>query len=495
MKYKLSQVAEITAGKIVGRDSTCYDISHDSRNISLGEGVLFVALVGERYNGLSYINNCYNRSVRAFIVSNNFKDIDKYPEAGFVVVLDPLKALQLLAAHHRSLYKGELLAITGSSGKTIVKELIAQLFGYDRGLFRSPKSYNSQIGVALSLLMIKGDERLVVIEAGVSKKGEMASLEEIIKPTKVLITNIGDAHSENFKSKEEKLTEKLILCKSATKIIYNKDSDIAPIIERLYNTDKLEGWSYTTQNIDIPFDDTIYRENIRHAIAALTTLKMLPDNIKESIKRVERLNMRLELRAGIYNSEIINDSYNSDFGSLQVAINYMYSISKGRRKIIIISDILQSGEESHALYSRVAKLITDTHIDLFIAIGKDLNSCKELFKDSKTLFYHSTSELIKKVDTSLFKDSITLLKGCREFKFEKIQSLLEERLHTTTLEVNLDNMLHNLAYHRNLTDRGVMIMAMVKAQSYGAGNYEVARELEKAHIDYLAVAYTCVKRA
>ncbi len=490
MKYNLSQIADITSGVHIGEDITCSNISHDTRTISFGDGVLFVALQGGRDNGDMYVDDAYNRHVRAFIVSQGFDRFEEYANAGFIVVESPLKALQRLAAHHRSLYKGELLAITGSNGKTIVKELIAQILGGESGIFRSPKSYNSQIGVALSLLMIEGDEKLVVIEAGISQRGEMTLLEEMIRPTTVVVTNIGDAHGENFSSKGEKLEQKMILCKGAQNIIYNSESEVAQWAQEHYDSSRLHPWSSEEHKLTYsPFNDAIYCENIHHALAALEVIGMTPSGVEQRIAQLERVNMRLELKSGIYNSEIINDSYNSDYGSLKVAIEYMESIAKGRDKVIIISDILQSGIESRMLYEKVAKLVHDAGINIFIAIGEQIGLCRELFSTSDTLFFRDTTEFLTNIDTSLFSNTITLLKGCREFQFEKIEGLLEEKLHSSVMEVNLDNLLHNLSYHRSLTQPEVKCMAMVKAQAYGLGGYKVARELEKAHVDYLAVAY------
>lgn len=489
MKYSLKHIAEIVGGEFSGDDAICIDICHDSRTILYGEGVLFVALSATRYNGHFYITDAYNSGVRAFLVDKTFNIDNSFSGAGFVSVDSPLKALQSLAAFHRRSYKGNLLAITGSNGKTIVKEWISQLYATESGLFRSPKSYNSQLGVALSLLMIKGDEKLVVIEAGISQRGEMENLEQMIKPTHVLLTCIGDAHSENFISGSEKLTEKLKLAKNAHTLIYHKQSNAAALIEQEIPKEKLQGWSYSDFKIESPFSDEPSKENIFHATAALKALHILPIDIKERVKKLQRTPMRLELRRAINNSEIINDSYNSDFGSLQVALNYMQTIADGRERTLILSDILQSGEEKEQLYGKVATLLSHGTIDKLIAIGENISSCSSLFNSLNCKFYLSTAEFLFNINTSEFTNSIILLKGSRRFTFEKIQRVLEQKLHNTILEVNIDNLIHNLNYYRSQTNKNVRFMAMVKALSYGSGSWEIARALEKAHIDYLAVAY------
>ncbi|MEG1649487.1 MAG: alanine racemase, partial [Rikenellaceae bacterium] len=490
MKYSLKHIAEIVGGEFCGEDIVCCDVSHDSRTIFYGEGVLFVALSAGRYDGHFYLTDAYKSGVRAFMVSKEFENYSSFPLSGFVVVDDTLKALQTLAAHHRHSYKGNLLAITGSNGKTIVKEWISQLYAGENGLFRSPKSYNSQIGVALSLLMIQGDEKLVIIEAGISQIGEMQRLERMIKPTHVLLTCIGDAHGENFSSREEKLAEKLKLAKEANLLIYHKQCEAANYIEQNFPKEKLYGWSYNEFNIESPFHDEASKENIFHAVAALCSFNILPDNLNARVKILQRTPMRLELRRAINNSEIINDSYNSDYGSLQVALNYMQTIADGRQRIVILSDILQSGEDREQLYRKVALLLSRGTIHKVIAIGSDISSCQSLFSSLNCNFYLSTAEFLFSIDTSEFINAIILLKGSRRFAFEKIQRVLEQKLHNTILEVNIDNLLHNLSYYRSKTEKNVKFVAMVKALSYGSGSWEIARALEAAHIDYLAVAYT-----
>ncbi len=488
MDYSLSQIAKIAKGTLKGSDNRCNTICYDSRMLSFASGVLFVALKGGRINGHSFIDELIGKGVVSFLVEKGFDSSTLPTNCGFVEVESPLLALQEVAKEHRQSYKGELVAICGSNGKSVIKEMLAQLFEGEGVLFRSPKSYNSQLGVALSLLMIEGSEDLVVIEAGISQIGEMEQLESIICPTTVLFTNIGAAHSQNFESQTQKIEQKALLGRRAAQIIYRKESCEAQILEQIYPSHQLFGVDTLEKIEHLPFADKASQENVAMAVATLKKVWPKGIDFDKKVAKLHRTPMRLELCRASRGSEIINDSYNSDYLSLEVALNYMQSIANGRDRIVILSDIYQSGEGDKQLYSKVATLLQNSGVEHFIAIGTRLNSCKELFKLKKQQFYLSTSEFLFENRTFHPSSKIILLKGSRVFGFERILRFLESKLHNNTLEVNLDNIIHNLDHYRSFLKPETKCMAMVKANSYGTGAFEVARALQKAHIDMLAVA-------
>ncbi|MFI3314301.1 MAG: alanine racemase [Rikenellaceae bacterium] len=492
MQYLLSEIASICNANFIGIDSLCASICYDSRMLYSSDNALFVALNGAKIDGHNYIQQCYNKGIRAFMVSTAFTQFEKYPLAGFVVVDDTLNALQELAMHHRTKSKATVVAITGSSGKSTVKEIASQLYHGEGALFRSPKSYNSQLGVALSLLRTSGKESLIIIEAGISKCGEMAKLAKIIDPEIVVITNIGDAHSENFTDNSQKLEEKLLLATlpNCKKIVYNSSSWESQIIESRFDRTKLSPWNENSFSVTSPFDDNIYKENIFAAIALLSAANYMPNDLDKQIAALQRISMRMELLNGKGNSLIINDSYNSDLGSIKEALSYMQSISNNKQKrIVILSDILQSGLDSELLYSKVAQLLSSASIEYFIGIGPELTKQQSKFKKLKYSMFLSVDECIKKLDTSLISNSLILLKGCRSFALEQLLRVVEHKHHNTILEINIDNLLHNIAFYRSKIEREVKTMVMVKAEAYGCGAVGVSKALERAKVDSLAVAY------
>ena len=496
MDYTLSRIASLTGGTLHGADRSIRSIVTDSRNHIARPGEsLFVALSGPSHDGHQYIAELYRRGVRSFLagyVPHNARDT--MPDASFVTVPDTLEALQALAAWHRSQYNGTVVAVTGSNGKTVVKEWIAQLWPESAGkLLRSPRSYNSQLGVALSLLMIEGDEQLVVIEAGISQPGEMERLEAMIRPQIGILTNIGGAHSENFNSDEQKLDEKLKLFRNAEAIIYHADSPlIAKHIGKRYGKEpaKLHGWTADEMTgTTARFGDYASRENAAHAAVLYKLLGIAPKPFAE----LQPVAMRLELREGILGSTVINDSYNSDLTSLGIALDYLDHNAGERDKALILSDILQTHLGPEELYRQVATLVREHGISDFTGIGADLGSAAHHFLSilgpEHAHFYATTDDFLRHTDKERFAGQYILIKGSRAFGFERISRLLEKRTHTTTLEVNLTALANNLGHFRAMLRPETRVMVMVKAHSYGTGSGEIAALLQHEGVDYLAVAF------
>lgn len=502
MDYTLSHLVGLTAatglhGSLHGTDRRFSRIVTDSRNsIAQPDTALFVALTGPNHDGHRYIPELYRRGVRSFLVER-LPDAaaTALPDASFVQVTDPLAALQALAADHRSRFKGTVIAITGSNGKTVVKEWIAQLWPEKAGrLLRSPRSYNSQLGVALSLLMIEGDERWVVIEAGISQPGEMERLEAMIRPQIGLLTNIGEAHGENFTSDRQKLEEKLRLFAHAETVIYPQDGSIVPeTIEKEKIRQKLHNDRLSLEDIrvskDFPFRDAVSMRNA----ALVDTLYRTIGLTHKPFTELQPVAMRLELREGILGSLVVNDSYNSDLTSLGVALDYLDQTAGERPKVLILSDILQAGLKPDELYRHVAELVRNHSVSEFVGIGPALASAAPHFiarlGEEHTSFHTTTDDFLHHTDKERFAGSAILVKGGRAFGFERISRLLEKRTHTTTLEVNLNALSANLAHFRAMLRPGTRLMAMVKAYSYGTGSAEIATMLRHEGVDYLAVAF------
>lgn len=444
MRYTLSQITEITGGRLIGDDRMVRNILTDSRNITLVDS-LFVAICGATHNGHDYISNMAERGVNAFLVSRH---ITTNVGCSYVVVEDTMVALQKLATYHRLQYTGELIAITGSNAKTIIKEWFAQLWLVDNGkLLRSPRSYNSQLGVALSLLMIEGDERLVFIEAGISQAGEMERLERMIQPTLGVLTNIGDAHLCNFDSREHLAQEKMKLFDGVRHVI-RADESVAEIDTR--------------------------NEALVLSIYSYLGLSHRP------IQELHPIAMRLELKEGVYGSTIINDTYINDIVSLGIALDYQNRLPN-KRKVFVFSDFDFS-------YDLIAELVSSHEIDLFIGVGSEIRvHCSKFAEGS--LFYASVDEFVRCFDKHLIAESSVLIKGSRRAALERICEFLENSTHTTILEVDLEAMAANLNHYRSMVAPSCRTMAMVKAFSYGSGSVEVATMLQHQKVDYLAVAF------
>lgn len=470
MKYTLGQIGEITGGKIVGHDLEIRGVMTDSRHSFATDRMpLFVAIQGVNHDGHRFVGDLYRRGVRGFMVEYEI-EFDLYPEAGFVVVSRSLVALQKLAAHHRAAFGGKVVAITGSTGKTTMKEWIAQAAPDGMRVFRSPRSYNSQLGVALSLLMIEGDEDLAVIEAGISRPDEMVRLETMIRPNIGIFTALGHQHDENFIDWGHKAAEKAILFSRAECVIYNSTNEhicdaVAAVRCKVGATDIM---------------------GMAEELYAL--LGYDRNDTKERLEGAEPANMRLSIAEGLGGSVILSDTHNTDINSLKIAIDELNDVAADRHKILILSDILYSTLPEGTLYAQVAKICADSGVSRFIGIGKRISAHKDLF-DSSYDFFFSADEFLKTLTQDMIEQTAVLVKGGPMSGFDRIVHALSRQSHTTVLEVNLSQMIRNLNVYRAMMPARGKLVAMVKASSYGHGDYEIASALEHEGVDYLAVAF------
>ncbi len=479
MQFLLSQIAQICSAKHYGADCTVSSFITDSRTTSSTTSALFVAMRGVNHDAHDYINDMVERGVRAFIVEHEVVLPDG---CGAVVVDNALKALQKLAAFRRDNFEGHVVAITGSNGKTTVKEWIAQSLPQNAKLYRSPRSYNSQLGVALSLLLMPDDAQIALIEAGISQEGEMASLESMIAPQTVLFTSIGDAHQSNFRSLEDKICEKIYLAKSAKRIIYNSEYRqlAAAIEERYYDRSLVDCALEQVDNLP----DGVWEGNARLVYAFCRIFGFAAPDFSQ----LQPLSMRLEVKQGVDDALIIDDSYSCDIDSLTIALDYLNSVAQSRRKVVILSDILQSELSEDILYTHVAQKMAQCGVELFIGVGSGIMAQASAFT-MQSRFFATTEELLENIEQIDIANSAVLIKGNRESRTERISHRLELKSHTTVLEVNLSAMERNINYFRSLMSPETKLVAMVKASSYGAGETEVAQMLAKQGVDYLAVAF------
>ena len=517
--YELDAFAKMLGGRIIQRSApdTIRYLVTDSRHFQTRKGAVFVAITGQQHNGHKYLKDAYQKGIRNFVVSQT-EFLGDLPDSNVIEVSDALAALQRLATAHRNQFDYPVIAVTGSNGKTIVKEWLAQLLGDRFNIMRSPKSYNSQIGVPLSVWRMQAAHTLGILEAGISLPGEMEKLEKIIHPTIGIFTNIGPPHQENFTDFHEKTIEKLCLFPNAKILIYCKDHKIVhDEASRLFGESqtKLLTWSRTGpadlvisrevssidstllggefqgayREIEIPFTDVASIENACHCWLTLLHLGLSDQEIAVRMKGLTAVAMRLEQLAGINGCVIVNDVYNSDFASLEIALDHLQKHRKNKKSVFILSDILQSGERPEELYGRVADLIRYAAIDRFIGIGADLSTHAGLFEKTPSAFFPTTEAFLDAFRKDHFREENILIKGARPFAFERISERLEEKTHETILQIDLTRMKANLNYVRSQLDENTRLMVMVKAFAYGSGSYEIARFLELNRADYLAVAY------
>ena len=485
MRYRLSQIAAITGGRLYGADLECRSVATDSRSLGceLGTEPLFVAMHGQNHDSHAYIEDVARRGVKAFLVEH---EVALAEGQGAVVVRNSIEALQQLAAYHRALFRGVVVGITGSNGKTVIKEWIAEELPSSLRFYRSPKSYNSQLGVPLSVLMLEGDEEVAIFEAGISEVGEMERLERIIRPDVVIFTSLGDAHQEHFVDLEQKAREKLILARSARKVIYHGFyHEMATLIENRYADRTLvDAARFEAPAIELVGGEASQRN--AQLVEAFLGVMGYPHS---SFSTTPSVAMRLEVKEGIHRSLLINDAYNLDLNSLTLALDYLHTVAGERRKVLILSDIAQSNLPDEALYSRVATMLQRAGVDRLIGIGSRITAAAESFLCQKE-FYPTTDAALAGLSRMSLTESVVLLKGARTFRFEKLAHALSEKSHTTVLEVNLDAMTRNLNRFRARVGEGVKLVAMVKASSYGAGDFEVAQMLQHQGVAMLAVAFT-----
>ena len=529
MKYAIEIITTLIGAQRIGtREADVSFLLTDSRSLCFPEETLFFALRTNRSDGSQYVAELYRNGVRNFVLNRDSwsarTDISDFPEANFLVVDDTLRALQRLAAFHRSAFSVPVVGITGSNGKTMVKESLYQLLEAhgSENVTRSPRSYNSQIGVPLSVWLMSKHTDIGVFEAGISQKGEMQALRDIIRPTIAVLTNLGAAHQENFTSEAEKCREKLLLFKDAETIVYCADdetvsrevsamnftgeplawsrqrSDVAMFVRSVEKDSAKTTVTYSfkgsaPQTFTIPFVDGASVANAVVCATVALTLGLSFEQISARMPLLEPVAMRLEVKEGRNGCVLINDSYNSDFNSLDIALDFMQRrLSKEQvgNKVctLILSDIQQSGLSPGQLYAEVASLVVKRGVQKFIGIGPDLCRQAALFGLPDVRFFESTRQFVGSRAFQALHDEVILLKGARQFHFDQISDLLVEKVHETTLEVNLKAVVDNLNYFRSLMKPSTKLVCMIKADAYGAGAVEIAKTLQDHRVDYLAVA-------
>ncbi len=507
--YEIKELAKIIQAEITGNPSGFMEeIYFDSRTIYQPGNAVFFAFYDNRF-----LSDAYKKGIRVFVVS----EINELLEnAVYLKVDSPLEALQNWAKFHRNQFRIPVIGITGSNGKTIVKEWLNQLLWKDFSIVRSPKSYNSQIGVPLSVLQMGDENNLGIFEAGISQLGEMDKLEEIIQPSIGVLTHLGSAHLENFRNKQEILLEKIKLFRKVNKIVFNSENkEAADSIREVFSNEKFEfftfgknendtirlisdsedldgklisiHWNSKDYSFKIPFHDEASVENI---LTVLTTIAALDLNLEKYLTQTKTLlpiEMRLEIKSGIRDSILINDTFNSDLHSVKVALDVLAQ-QPFPRKSLVLTDVLQSNLNKDELYKKVSELVNSYQIDDLVLIGEFIPKYKNLFQTQARTF-ENTDEFLKSLSLQNVDNEAILLKGARPFQLEKISALLEKKSHDTVLEINLKALVDNIKFYKRQLKPGVKLMAMIKANSYGAGSFEISQTLEHQHIDYLGAAY------
>lgn len=520
MTYTIEKITTLIGAHHYGENAA--DIAFiltDSRSLCFPEETLFFALQTNRNDGHKYIPELYQRGVRNFVVTDVPTDrAETYPDANFLKVSNTLKALQRLAERHRDEFDIPVVGITGSNGKTMVKEWLYQLLSPEMFVTRSPRSYNSQIGVPLSVWLMDEHTQVGIFEAGISKPGEMAALRAIIRPTIAVLTKLGTAHQENFSSMEAKCREKLVLFHDARTVVYDADD---AIVRRIVSETDIQGetiaWSRRDKNAafyvsevkkedamsvvsyiykgvagrySLPFIDAASVSNsIICAVVALQ-LGLSRDALDRRMRLLEPVAMRLEVKEGQHGCTLINDSYNSDINSLDIALDFMNRRPdhKGRRHTLILSDIYQSGKASRELYKEVSDLALKRDVEKFIGIGPQLCAQAEEIQLPEKFFFHTVEQFIHSEVFRSLHNEVILLKGARKFGFDQVTELLVKKVHETILEVNLNNVVENLNHYRSFLKPTTKLVCMIKADAYGSGSVEIAKTLQDHRVDYLAVA-------
>lgn len=496
-----SQLKDICQGELLNqtKDFVINALCTDSRKLSIQKGSVFFAINGENQDGHEYLQEAFDKGIRLFIVERNVKDFE---ESNVLKVKSVVKALQKIAAYHRKTFNYPVIAITGSNGKTIIKEWLFSLTISKYNVVKNPKSYNSQVGVPLSVWQMKNHHNLGIFEAGISKVDEMQAIENIIRPTIGIFTNIGEAHNEGFSSKKEKAQEKALLFKNCKKIIYKKGNPYIENAIQKYKTDDSRIYRWKVENLgkgihNIIFNDESFElklkfeepyviENVIHCAVAMKILGFSIIEIQEGIQKLSSIKMRLELKQAIGQSYLIDDTYNNDLYGLEIALDFLSRQNQKPNKSVILSDISQSGMEGKALYEKVNFLLEKHQVTKFIGIGQNLLENKEAIR-IKSSYYITTEDFLK--EHHKFNNEVVLVKGMRNFAFERIVEQLQLNVHRTVLEINLENVIHNLNFYKLKISPDTKIMVMVKAYAYGDGIFEIANLLQYHKVDYLGVAY------
>ena len=528
MKYSIERITTLIGARRIGEtDAQIGWLLIDSRSLCFPEETLFFALKSARNDGHKYIEDLYRRGVRNFVVEAKGvlefckTGMEQMPDANFLVVPSPLAALQRLAERHRDEFNVPVVGITGSNGKTMVKEWLYQLLLPSQKIVRSPRSYNSQIGVPLSVWLLNEQTEIGIFEAGISQPGEMMALRDIIQPTIGVLTSLGAAHQENFRSMEEKCMEKLELMHDTEAMVYCSDNDIVSrCIRRMQYKGEKIAWSQCDENVaffvkstasvppstrityvwqdeencySIPFIDEASIENSITCAAVALHLGLTPAQLAERMPRLEPVAMRLEVKQGQRGCILINDSYNSDINSLDIALDFMQrredsSVRKGLDKTLVLSDIFQTGTSPEALYAQVSDLCLKRGVSKFIGIGPELTAQADRIKVADKQFYADVDHFLASKAIANLRNELILLKGARPFGFDRITEQLEQKVHETILEVNLNAVVENLNYYRSFLKPETKMVCMIKADAYGAGAVEIAKTLQDHRVDYLAVA-------
>lgn len=514
--YTIEQLARFCNAQFIGSssDEIIHQLLIDSRKAKHFSHHLFVAIKGVRQDGHQFIDELYKKGFRNFLISDTEFIVSNYPQANFLLVDDSLKAFQKIAQKHRLQFEIPIIGITGSNGKTIVKEWLSICLQNHYKVCKSPKSYNSQVGVPLSVLGLDSSDEIALFEAGISQHGEMGKLQNIIQPSIGVFTNIGQAHSENFNSLEEKVQEKVKLFTEVEKLIYCKDqAEIHKLVSQEIKAE-LVSWSMqdssafiyvksikaaaeksiltvihkeVEKQFSIPFADEASIENCLQVICTLASLNIGDSEIQKGLNQLQSLAMRLELKEAKGNSLLINDAYSSDIDSLKIALDFLHQQSGNAKKVAILSDLDETGIPNAELFPKLMSLLDSYEVEQVIGIGKNFTDYQALF--SNCTCFKSTEEFIENSQDFDFSNSAILLKGARRFQFEKIDKILEQKIHETVLEVKLNAISDNFHYYKSLLNKETKVMVMVKAFSYGNGSYEIAHHLEYHNADYLAVAY------
>lgn len=480
-------------------------VATDSRTVRDPEKTLFFAHAGPNHNGHDYLTELYHKGVRNFIVEHAISET--LPDASICLVGDSLKALQQLAAYHRQRFHYPVIGVTGSNGKTIVKEWLAMVLEAHFKVVKSPKSYNSQLGVPLSVMEMGNQHNLAILEAGISKSGEMQTLADLIQPDIGIFTNIGPAHDEGFADRVGKVNEKALLFAASHFIVCRHEHAMVREVLRHQFGDKVITWSLDTREanihfnltgnqlgcawkgrnhaVQVPFSGGPQLENLLHVLVVCLLLEIDLSEIETTLSRIRNIEMRLALKKGANECYLLDDSYNNDLSGLSVALNILDQQRQKRNKTLVLSDIQQSGMPNEQLYAEVNRLLEKHGVNRLIAIGPQISNSQDAFTIEKT-FFRSTKELIN--DLPVFQNETILVKGARAFGLEKVVSILEDKQHGTSLTIHFEKVLHNLNLFRNLLS-DTKLMVMVKAHAYGGGSYELANFLQYHKVDYLGVAY------
>ncbi len=514
MNLSILEITELLKNETPKFDYVIRYVSIDSRQIVKAKQTLFFALKGRNTDGHNFISELYKKGGRNFVVQKIPAD-NKYPKANFILVKNGIIALQTLAKYYRKSLQAYVVAVTGSNGKTIVKEWLATLLQQNGKTSKSPKSYNSQIGVPMSIFQISSSDKYAVLEAGISKPGEMAKLQRMIKADLSILTNIGSAHDEGFPNRKTKVLEKLKLFKGAKKVIYNIDQKWVRQIEA---KSKAKPYQWGTKNggfiskvrfekkknhtqihfssegkdyaFEVGFTDDASLENCMHCITAAFCLALNMEQIQKGLDELYAVEMRLQMLDGENQCTLINDAYTADIESLIAGLHFQERQNAGKKKTVILSDFLQTGKGSKKLYAQIADLLRSNNIAKVIGIGKEIIVLNSLLPPKmERWFFESTAAYLRHLESDKHLHEIILVKGARRFQFERIIEQLEKHMHEASLQVDLSAMAHNVRYFKGLLKKKTKLLAMIKASGYGSGAIQIAGLLEKSAVDYFGVAY------